>query len=145
MVKAQVDTGKYAALTRAADLNGGSMVRASLTLGEQPNEHVGAVVVFGESRIDAERRALRLAAGWNAMEGKPLLETREVLATAYLGPNKGASMLSHSVEVGASGSVIRALCDRVSPLSIADAGAQDITADPTCKTCLARRKKWKPA
>lgn len=76
---------------------------------------------------------------------RPLhLETREVLAACYLGPNKGRTMLSHSVEVGATGMVIRALCDRVSPLSLADKWAQDITGEPTCKTCIARKTKWQP-
>ncbi len=70
------------------------------------------------------------------------LETREVEAAAYLGPNKGRTMLSHSVEVGADGMVIRVLCGRVSELSIADKYAQDTTLDPTCKNCLSKRKKW---
>lgn len=73
------------------------------------------------------------------------LETREVLAAAYLGPNKGRTMLSHSVEIGERGSIIRVLCDRVSPLSIADHYAQDTTLPPTCKTCLSRSKKWNPS
>lgn len=76
---------------------------------------------------------------------KPLhLETREVLAACYLGPNKGGSMLSHSVEVGADGMVIRVLCGRVSERSIADKYAQDTTLEPTCKPCIARKKKWQP-
>lgn len=150
MVKAEVDSGTRAKLTHAADLNGGSMKRASVTLRPHSSaqvfdtEHVGAVVVFGETQLEADRRAIRLADGWNAMDGKPWLETREVLAAAYLGPNKGSSMLSHSVEVGSSGSIIRVLCDRVSPLSIADAGAADILAEPTCKSCASKRKKWAP-
>jgi hypothetical protein len=73
------------------------------------------------------------------------LETREVLFAAYLGPNKGKTMLSHAVEIGESGCVIRALCDRVSPLSIADAGASDPKAEPTCRHCVSRKKKWRPA
>jgi hypothetical protein len=72
------------------------------------------------------------------------LETREVLAEAYLGPNKGRTMLSHSCEIGASGMLIRVLCGRVSPLSIADKFAQDIALEPTCKVCQARKKKWQP-
>jgi hypothetical protein len=72
------------------------------------------------------------------------LETREVLAACYLGPNKGRTMLSHSVEVGATGMVIRSLCDRVSPLSLADKWAQDTTQEPTCKPCQRKKKKWKP-
>lgn len=72
------------------------------------------------------------------------LETREVEAAAYLGPNKGRTMLSHSCEIGASGMLIRVLCGRVSPLSIADRWAQDIGLEPTCKVCQARKKKWQP-
>ncbi len=76
---------------------------------------------------------------------KPLhLETREVLAAAYLGPNKGKTMLSHSCEVGASGMLIRVLCGRVSPLSIADKWAQDTTLEPTCKPCQRKKTKWRP-
>jgi hypothetical protein len=76
---------------------------------------------------------------------RPLhLETREVLAACYLGPNKGASMLSHSVEVGRDGMVIRVLCGRVSERSIADKHAQDITLEPTCKPCIGKKKKWQP-
>jgi hypothetical protein len=72
------------------------------------------------------------------------LETREVLAAAYLGPNKGRTMLTHSVEIGERGSVIRALCRRVSPLSIADHHAQDTTLEPTCPNCRSKKKKWQP-
>lgn len=72
------------------------------------------------------------------------LETREVLAAAYLGPNKGRTMLSHSVECSDDGMVIRVLCDRVSRLSIADRYAQDIAAEPTCRHCRSRKKKWQP-
>lgn len=72
------------------------------------------------------------------------LETREVEAAAYLGPNKGRTMLSHSCEIGNSGMLIRVLCDRVSSLSIADKFAQDTTLEPTCKVCQARKKKWQP-
>lgn len=79
-----------------------------------------------------------------AKQGPLHLETREVLAACYLGPNKGRTMLSHSVEVGASGMVIRAICERVSPLSLADKYAQDTTLEPTCLICRARKKKWKP-
>jgi hypothetical protein len=75
---------------------------------------------------------------------KHRLETREVLADAYLGPNKGRTMLSHSCEIGASGVLIRVLCDRVSPLSIAARHAQDTTLEPTCKTCRSKKKKWTP-
>lgn len=119
----------------------GSMRTAQVSIGF----HVGAVIVFGETQFEADRRALKLAAAWNAVVGLPTLETREVLAACYLGPNKGGSMLSHSVEVGERGSIIQVLCDRVSPQSIADAGAADITGEPTCKTCLSRRKKWTPS
>lgn len=72
------------------------------------------------------------------------LETREVLAACYLGPNKGGSMLSHSVEVGSDGMVIRVLCGRVSERSIADKYAQDTTLEPTCKPCIGKKKKWQP-
>ncbi len=70
------------------------------------------------------------------------LQTREVAAAAYLGPNKGRTMLSHSCLIGSTGAILRVLCDRVSPLSIADYHAQDTTADPTCRSCLSKRKKW---
>ena len=69
------------------------------------------------------------------------IQTREVLAATYVGPNKGRTMLSHAVEVGAEGEIIRVLCGRVSELSIADEYAQDITKAPTCKPCRAKLKK----
>lgn len=69
------------------------------------------------------------------------IQTREVLAAAYLGPNKGRTMLSHAVEVSAEGAIIQVLCGRVSELSIADEYAQDITKAPTCKPCQAKLKK----
>lgn len=70
------------------------------------------------------------------------LETREVLAACYLGPNKGRSMLSHSCEVGQSGIIIRVLCDRVSPLSMADECAADTQAEPSCSRCRSKKKQW---
>ena len=71
-----------------------------------------------------------------------VLETREVLAACYLGPNKGRTMLSHSCWIDRRGTVREVLCGRVSELSIADRFAQDTTLDPTCKPCLSRRKQW---
>jgi hypothetical protein len=70
-----------------------------------------------------------------------VLETREVEAACYLGPNKGRTKLSHSCWIDVRGAVREVLCGRVSELSIAGRFAQDTTLDPTCKSCLSRRKK----
>lgn len=78
-----------------------------------------------------------------------IIETREVLGDAYLGPNKRSGrMLSHACEVDApKGEVITVLCGRVSPLSMADYYAGDATATPTCERCqraLRRREREHP-
>lgn len=73
-----------------------------------------------------------------------VLETREVQAAAYLGPNKGRTMLSHSCWIDRRGLVREVLCGRVSELSIADRFAQDTALEPTCTTCIRRKKKLQP-
>lgn len=69
------------------------------------------------------------------------IETREVLADAYLGGSR-RTMLSHAVEVDEAGKEIRVLCDRVKLDSLADHYAQDTTRLPTCGACrrLVQRK-----
>lgn len=80
---------------------------------------------------------------------KSRIESREVLAAAYTGPNKhgrrdeGAHghrrMLRHAVlveELGEDGTRETLLCDRVSPHSLADEFAGDKTAPPTCPACI---------
>ncbi len=64
------------------------------------------------------------------------IETREVLAGAYLGPNKSRGrMLSHAAVVTEDGCLVSVLCRRVSVDSLADAKAQDILLPPTCDYC----------
>lgn len=64
------------------------------------------------------------------------IETREVLAAAYLGPNK-RRMLSHAVKVDFYGGEF-VLCGSVMTSSLADANAGDPTAPPTCPKCQSR-------
>ena len=77
------------------------------------------------------------------------IESREVLADAYTGPNKhgrrdervhgGRRMLRHAVlveELGEEGTRETLLCDRVSPHSLADEFAGDKTNPPTCPACI---------
>lgn len=80
------------------------------------------------------------------------IETREVLADAYLGPNKRSRngngqysrMLSHACEIGARGEVVRVLCGRVSRLSMADRFASDVSAAPTCEHCQSKLRRVHP-
>ena len=80
------------------------------------------------------------------------IETREVLADAYLGPNKRrrnsngeeSRMLSHACEIDARGEVLRVLCGRVSRLSMADRFASDASAVPTCEHCQSRLRRVQP-
>lgn len=74
------------------------------------------------------------------------IETREVLADAYGRRNnfKGRTkrMLSHAVEVNTEGFATAVLCKRVTLDNLADRGASDPGAPPTCEACqraLARR------
>ena len=72
-----------------------------------------------------------------------MIETREVLAAAYLGPNKGRTMLSHAVQLDNIDRPLRVLCGRVSLSSLADHCAQDTTQPPTCRRCLSKLKSQK--
>lgn len=80
---------------------------------------------------------------------KSRIESREVLAAAYTGPNKhgrrdeGAHghrrMLRHAVlieELPDRHEREQLLCNRVSVLSLADAMAGDRTRPPTCIACM---------
>jgi hypothetical protein len=70
------------------------------------------------------------------------VETREVLAAAYLGPTTPhGRMLSHAAVVNEDGAVASVLCRRVSVDSLADRGASDPSATPTCDRCRAAIKK----
>ncbi len=84
-----------------------------------------------------------LSSGGAGREGDEVsIETREVLAACYLGPNKRRGrMLSHAVVVDRDKRVVEVLCRRVSELSIADREASDPTATPTCAYCLRALKK----
>lgn len=69
------------------------------------------------------------------------IETREVLAGAYVGHAK--RMLSHAVVVDDAGRDIQVLCARVELDNLADCYASDPAAEPTCQICrrkLAKRK-----
>lgn len=71
------------------------------------------------------------------------IQTRAVLAAAYLGPNKARGrMLSHAVEVDEEQHAIRVLCTRVVLESLADRYASDPDAEPTCAPC---RRQWRAA
>jgi hypothetical protein len=63
------------------------------------------------------------------------IETREVLAEAYRGLQKGRSMLSHAVMVDEAGREVRVVCNCVKLDSIADRHASDPGAVPTCPRC----------
>ena len=60
-------------------------------------------------------------------------ETREVLDDSYR--IKRGAMLSHLVEVGELGSILRVVCGKVQPLSMAGRAAADPLARPTCDRC----------
>ena len=73
------------------------------------------------------------------------VETREVLAGAYVTRRIRRTMLSHSVEVDDHGVERRVLC-RVRLDSIADAGGLDVggrQTRPTCPVCLRRDPRFK--
>lgn len=72
------------------------------------------------------------------------VETREVLADAYLGGVRVGNMLSHAVVVDDAGHETEVLCDRVKLDNLADCYASDPAAEPTCQICrrrLAKRKE----
>lgn len=73
------------------------------------------------------------------------IETREVLAACYLGPNKqNCRMLTHAVVVRPHFGDIEVLCGRVEFGSLADAGSLDEVGrntPPTCAACLRAVKK----
>lgn len=69
------------------------------------------------------------------------IETRDVLAGAYLHGRRSGSMLRHAVEVDARGEVVRVLCGRVAIDHLADQFASDPKADPTCPRCQSALKK----
>lgn len=58
-------------------------------------------------------------------------ETRDVLAGAYVRDDDERGFLSHTVDAATE----RPLCNRVKAESIADAGAGDVKAVPTCPAC----------
>jgi hypothetical protein len=68
----------------------------------------------------------------------PAMETRAVLAGAYLRVRSWRSYLTHAVEVNEAGVEVKVLCDRVQLDSLADRCASDPTAPPTCPACLRR-------
>ncbi len=70
----------------------------------------------------------------------PTIETREVLAWAYLRTRKKwQRLLTHAVLME-DGRAVRVLCRRVRLDSIAGSNAgNDVNAEPTCTTC--RRRK----
>jgi hypothetical protein len=80
--------------------------------------------------------------GWRNMKEnadmKPRIETREVLAGAYVRGGAKDRMLSHAVEVDANDFAIRVLCHRVQLESLADRYASDPHAPPTCSICRRR-------
>lgn len=74
------------------------------------------------------------------------IETRAVLAAAYLGPNKGRyighRMLTHAVEVDDNDHDVRVLCGRVELDSLADRNAGDWRVAPTCESCVRRLRLY---
>jgi hypothetical protein len=78
---------------------------------------------------------------------KRVIETREVLADAYL-PNhrkRGGVYLTHSVYAGKREGEDVPLCNRVDGDSIADGAANPLGLDkpPTCPVCLRRDPRFK--
>lgn len=65
------------------------------------------------------------------------IETRGVLAGAYSAKNP-KSLLTHAVEVDATGSEVRVLCRRVQLDSLADSYSGDTTEPVTCPCCAKR-------
>lgn len=66
------------------------------------------------------------------------LETREVLAGAYVRDIRDTRLLTHAVEVNERGREIRVLCNRVTFDSLADAGSLtefQRGLEPTCPAC----------
>ena len=64
------------------------------------------------------------------------LETRAILAGAYRGTSVSRrTLLTHVAVVREDGSIARVLCGRVDIDSLADSGAMDVHAIPTCQTC----------
>lgn len=68
-----------------------------------------------------------------------IIETREVLAGAYLRIDDRRRFLSHAVEI-VDGIPARVFCGRVNPENICDASAapDSIHNVPTCATCARR-------
>jgi hypothetical protein len=71
------------------------------------------------------------------MTGVWRVETRAVLAAAYPGGSRAKldSTLTHAVEVDVAGNEIRVRCGRVKLANLADSGATDPLARPTCPRC----------
>lgn len=72
-----------------------------------------------------------------------MIETREVLAGAYLRSDDRRAFLSHAVEVEGIRPV-RVLCGRVKPDNICDASAAPESIDtlPTCPVCARRDPRF---
>lgn len=90
----------------------------------------------------------RVAEAVDQAGGANVIEIREVLAAAYLGPNKGPwtghRMLTHAVEVDEEGRELRVLCGRVLLESLADAGSLspgERHGVPTCPQCAAKVRR----
>lgn len=66
------------------------------------------------------------------------IETRDVLGGSYKGNQESRSMRTHSLEQGAAMS----LCGRMAEERLADAGAGDPDAKPTCPACLKKDPRF---
>jgi len=64
----------------------------------------------------------------------PRVETRAVLAGAYV--NRDGATLTHAVEVDGDRWPTRVLCGRAKVDNLADEGAGDCFAAPTCPLCV---------
>lgn len=81
----------------------------------------------------------------SAGEAGMMIETREVLADAYIQSRKRGRMLSHAVEVDRDKFAVAVLCQRVDVHSLADRCASDPHAEPSCEACqraLRRLARW---
>jgi hypothetical protein len=72
------------------------------------------------------------------------IETREVLASAYLSGRRSHTYLTHSVVADDRGNEIRVLCNRVNLMRVADhlSNPAGLNEPPTCKMCLRRDPRF---
>lgn len=70
-----------------------------------------------------------------ALLGRLRVESREVLAGAYVSRVSRGEMLVHAVVVSAAGIETRVLCNRVALYNLADPCASDPQAPVTCPAC----------